>query len=86
MHSLLADPWIAAHIEAAVAPFVGRLSPGELTWMRDQLAEIVAGDEHVARLAARARPVDVDESGELRRDRMGLAPSTPAARGTRRLG
>ena len=26
MHPLLADPWIAAQVESAVAPYVGRLS------------------------------------------------------------
>jgi hypothetical protein len=67
MHPLLSDPWIAAQIDKAVAPYVGRLSAGEIAWMREQLAETLAGDEHAARLAHRARPVRVERSGEVRR-------------------
>ena len=68
MHPLLDDPWISAQVEAAVAPYVGRLSDAELSWMRDQLAETLASDEKAALLLRRARPVEVDESGEVRRD------------------
>lgn len=68
MHPLLADPWIAAQIEAAVAPYVGRLSAREVAFMREQLAETLASDERAARLVRRARPVVVEESGEVRRD------------------
>jgi len=80
MHPLLADPWIAAQVEAAVAPYVGRLPAGELAWMREQLAETLATDERAAHLLKRARPVTVDESGEVRRDSSGgAAPVTPPA-------
>ncbi|APR74947.1 Hypothetical protein A7982_00293 [Minicystis rosea] len=75
MHPLLDDPFIAAQIEAAVAPYVGRLSAGEVAWMREQLAETLASDERAARLLRRARPVTVEESGEVRRD--GAATVTP---------
>lgn len=68
MHPLLSDPWIAAHVEAAVAPYVGRLSAGEIAWMREQLAETIASDERAQHLAWRARSVEVNESGEVRRD------------------
>lgn len=68
MHPLLADPWIAAQIEAAVAPYVGRLSSREVAFMREQLAETLSSDERAARLLRRARPVVVEESGEVRRD------------------
>lgn len=68
MHPLLADPWIAAQIDAAVAPYLGRLSSREVAFMREQLAETLSSDEHAARLLRRARPVVVDESGEVRRD------------------
>ncbi|MFT3766227.1 MAG: hypothetical protein QM820_12045 [Minicystis sp.] len=77
MHPLLADPFIAAQIEAAVAPYVGRLSEGEVAFMRDQLAEVLASNERAARLLRRARPVTVEESGEVRRD--GGATVTPIA-------
>lgn len=65
MHPLLADPWIAEQIEAAVAPYAGRLSPGEIAFMRDQLAETLASDDRAARMMRRARPPVVDRSGEV---------------------
>jgi len=71
MNALLDDPWIAAQIDAAVAPYVGKLTPAEIAWMREQLAEALVGDERAARLLCRARPVHVDESGEVRRDAVG---------------
>jgi hypothetical protein len=75
MHPLLTDPWIAEQIDAAVAPYVGRLSAGEVAWMREQLAETLATDETAARMLRRATPVQVDESGEVRRG----PAQTPAA-------
>jgi hypothetical protein len=68
MHPLLEDPWIAAQVEAAVLPYEGRLSEEEVAWMREQLAETLASDEKAALLLRRARPVEVDGSGEVRRD------------------
>ena len=78
MHPLLEDPWIAAQIEAAVKPYVGRLPPEEIAWMRDQLAETLAGDDRSARLARRARPAEVDESGEVYRGPAASARRTKA--------
>ncbi len=66
MHPLLADPWIAARIEAAVAPYVGRLSASEVAWMREQLAETLASDPAAEKLLRRAKPAVIDESGEVR--------------------
>ncbi|WP_437280667.1 hypothetical protein WME90_08925 [Sorangium sp. So ce375] len=62
--SLLDDPWIAAQIDAAVAPYVGRLPAHEIAWMREQLAEVLQHDEEAGRLLRRAHPREVDESGE----------------------
>jgi hypothetical protein len=88
MHPLHEDPWIAAQVEAAVAPYQGRLSDAELSWMRDQLAETLASDKKADLLLRRAHPVQVDESGEVRRDAGhdggGLRPQTPAHDATRR--
>lgn len=69
MHPLLEDAWVAEQIDAAVAPYVGRLSASEVAWMRDQLAETLATNEQAAQLLRRAEPALVDESGEVRRDR-----------------
>jgi hypothetical protein len=68
MHPLLEDPWIATQVDAAVAPYVGRLPDEEIAWMRDQLAETIASDEKASLLRRRARAVEVDESGEVCRD------------------
>lgn len=84
MHPLLADPWIAAKIEAAVAPYAGRLPPEELAWMRDQLAETLSSDERAAKLLRRVRPPELLESGEVSRIDPAAAtmgdPQTPPAR------
>jgi hypothetical protein len=68
VHPLLADPFIAAQVDAALAPYLGRLPQREVSWMRDQLAETLASDPHAARVLRRARPSVVAESGEVRRD------------------
>ncbi|WP_437679390.1 hypothetical protein [Sorangium sp. So ce131] len=62
--SLLDDPWIAAQVDAAVAPYVNRLPAHEVAWMREQLAEVLQHDEEAMRLLRRAHPREVDESGE----------------------
>ena len=67
VHTLLADPWVAAQVDAAVAPYVGRLSAREVAWMRDQLAETLASDGRAAKLVGRTRPITVAQSGEVQR-------------------
>ncbi|WP_437511570.1 hypothetical protein [Sorangium sp. So ce1099] len=62
--SLLDDPWIAAQVDAAVAPYVDRLPAHEVAWMREQLVEVLLHDEEAVRLLRRAHPREVDESGE----------------------
>jgi hypothetical protein len=83
VHPLLADPWIAAQVDAAVAPYVGRLPAAEVAWMRDQLAETLGSDPRAQKLLRRARPPTVDRSGEVRREpavvRDEGAPQTSAA-------
>jgi hypothetical protein len=79
VHPLLADPWIAARVDAAVAPYVGRLPASEVSWMRDQLAEVLASDDEAAKLLHRARPTVVEKSGEVARaDRLGAAEAGAA--------
>ena len=85
MHPLLADPWIAAQIEAAVAPYVGRLPENEVAWMREQLADTLATDERAVKLAGRARPAQVEQSGEVRRGAGGVVtPISAAKRGKKK--
>jgi len=67
VHPLLADPWVAAQVDAAVAPYVGRLPARDVAWMRDQLAETLSADERAAKLLRRAKPPTVGRSGEVRR-------------------
>lgn len=86
MHPLLEDPWIAARIEAAVAPYAGRLSAEELAFMKEQMAESLEGHEKAAKLLRRARPPEVDQSGELRRDQVGGAAPVIPIKGKKKAG
>ena len=62
MHTLLDDPWVAAQVDAALTPYVGRLSATDLAWMRDQLAETLAEDAYAASLVRRSHPRVSDQS------------------------
>jgi len=73
-----ADPWLKAQIDAAVAPYRDRLSEEEIAWMREQLAEVLAADPAASTLVRRARPITVDESGEVRRGPGGQVIQAPA--------
>jgi hypothetical protein len=65
MYALLQDLWVKARIDAAVAPYRNVVSPDDLEFMRDELADLLVRDERTARLLRRARPrEDVDTSGE----------------------
>ena len=64
MHPLLDDPWVAARIDAAVAPYRGLLSAEDLAFMREELAERLSSDEHAALVLRRAMPRHVEQSGE----------------------
>src|SRR6478735_262030 len=75
----LYDPWLTGQIDAAVAPYEGRLSADEIAWMRAQLAEVLAGDPGAAALVRRARPVNVEASGEVRRGPGGNVVEPPVA-------
>jgi hypothetical protein len=86
MHPLLEDPWIAARIEAAVAPYAATLSAEELGWMKDQMAASLAEHDKAAKLLRRARPAVVDESGELRRDEVGPPAKVTPIRGKKKAG
>jgi hypothetical protein len=61
------DPWLAEELERALEPFRARLSPADLTWMREQLLDRIRTEPEAARLFERARPRDVDRSGEVAR-------------------
>ncbi len=81
MQGLLADPWIRAQIDAAVAPYVGRLPAEEIAWMRERLAETLASEPGAADLLKRARPrAVVEQSGEVL-----CAPFSEEATGARDL-
>jgi len=86
MHPLLADPWIAAQIDAAVAPYVGRLPENEVAWMREQLADTLATDERAVRLARRVRPAQVEQSGAVRRGAGGVVTPIGAAQRGKKTG
>jgi hypothetical protein len=69
VNDLLSDPWVAAEIERALAPYAGRLPAEQIEWMREQLVETLLTESKAAQLLSRARPRhSVDESGAVRRD------------------
>src|SRR5262249_49706049 len=67
VHSLLADPWVAAQVDAAVAPYVGRLTAREVAWMRARLAGTLASAGRAAERVGGTRPITVAQSGEVQR-------------------
>jgi hypothetical protein len=85
VHELLQDAWIAARVDEAVRPYVGRLPAGELAWMREQLAEILASEPEAADLVRRAHPRVADTSGEVPQGALPSASASPAAKPIRRI-
>jgi len=83
VHELLQDPWIAARVEEAVQPYVGRLPAAQLAWMREQLAEILAAEPEAADLLRRAHPRVADTSGEVPQGALPGA-ALPGPKGIRR--
>ncbi|MEZ4308845.1 MAG: hypothetical protein R3F14_12465 [Polyangiaceae bacterium] len=59
------DPWLAEQLDAAMAPYVGRLPESELAWMRERLAEALLTERRGAELVRRARPRVVEASGTV---------------------
>lgn len=78
-HPLLEDPFVAAEIELALAPFAAALGAAELAWSRERLAEMVAEDPSLLASLRDAHPRTTDESGE--RLRPGLVAPTAEANG-----
>jgi hypothetical protein len=56
---------LEAEVDAALAPYAGKLSAADLAWVRERLIEGAAEDEAVTRLLRAALPRDVDQSGEV---------------------
>ncbi len=80
MHPLLGDPWVAARIDAAVAPYRDLLPSEDLVFLRDELAERLESDAFAARLLRRAAPRHVDQSGEAFIGSVGLVEEAPELR------
>ncbi len=60
---LLADPFVAAQIDDAMALVAPALSEEQRTWLREQLAEVMAEDAQLAEALAGAHPRSVVHSG-----------------------
>jgi len=87
MHPLLADPWVAARVDAAVAPYRSLLSSEDLAFLREELAERMSSDELLSLALRRERPRHVDQSGEAFVGRIEQAPQeTPQKTSARRGG
>lgn len=81
MQGTNADPWVLAQIEAAVAPYVGRMPEPDIAWMRARLAEAIATDPRAIDLVKRARPrAAVERSGETRCEAIVEEPRREPAR------
>jgi hypothetical protein len=65
---------------------VGRLPDDEVAWMREQLADTLANDERAGKLARRARPPQVEQSGEVRRGAGGAVTPIRAAKRGKKTG
>lgn len=65
MHPLLADPWVAAQIDAAVAPYRKLWPPEAIEAFREEMATTLATHPTAARLLKEVRPTAVDPSGEV---------------------
>jgi hypothetical protein len=65
MHPLLKDPWVAAQIDAATAPYRRLWTEDELQAFREQMAETLASHPEAARLLRLAHPGLVDQSAEV---------------------
>jgi len=63
-HPLRADPFVAAEIEAALAPYVPSLTAAELEWARDELADVLERDPDARSALEAALPRAEDRSGE----------------------
>ncbi len=77
-HPLLADPFVAAAIERALAPFAAGLGDDELGWMRVRLAEQIAEDRSLLELLDAAYPRAADGSGERAKEWLGVLESVRA--------
>ncbi len=62
-HPLLDDSFIAAQIDQAVEPLVGKVSDEDLAWLRARLAALLEDDPAAAKVLIGAYPRQVDESG-----------------------
>ena len=59
------DATLDAALEQALAPWIGKLPPAELAWMRAELERTAREHEGMRRLVEAATPRDVDRSGEV---------------------
>jgi hypothetical protein len=65
MHPLLKDPWVAAQIDAATAPYRRLWTEDQLRAFREQMAETLASHPKAARLLRLAHPGLLDQSAEV---------------------
>lgn len=86
MHPLLKDPWVAAQIDAATAPYRRLWTEDELQAFREQMAETLATHPEAARLLRLAHPGIVDQSAEVSTIEDDAAPPAVEPTGARGAG
>ena len=84
MSSLLSDPWVAAQIDAAVAPYRKLWPPEAVEAFREEMARTLETHPTMSRLLRETRPEVVESSGEVRVAGGDVAPSP--AENARRTG
>ncbi len=81
MHPLLAHPWVAAQIDAAVAPYSKLWPPAALEAARDEMAETLLRSSVGIALLRRAGALPMGDSGDIYLDGGRVLRTPPAATG-----
>ncbi len=79
MHPLLAHPWVAAQIDAAVAPYLKLWPPAAVEAARDEMAETLLRSSVGTALLRRAGALPMGDSGDIYLDGGRVVSAPPAA-------
>lgn len=78
MRSLLEDPWVAAQVDAAVAPYQKVWPPYAVEAFRQEVAATIAANSGLSVLVREANPNAVYSSGEVHS--LGATPAASSAK------
>lgn len=86
MHRLLSDPWVAAQIDAAVAPYRGKWTERQIEIFREKAAHMLAEHPDASRLVDRETGAGVYQSGDRLTEKGALAMKQVEEEAARRAG